>query len=95
MKNKDVNLELGHFYWKSQITYRAKYETSLVQTPNIPDHVQQTIETPLFERDDPNYTLPKASQSCREMQTTKTDPALKGQEQGLCHKNYKFVIITA
>jgi hypothetical protein len=52
---------------------RTESETPLVHTPNIPDQVQQMVETPLLERDDQNYT-PKNPRSSREIQPTRTAP---------------------
>lgn len=45
-------------------------------TPSTPDSVQQAVDTPYFERADPNYEPPRTPRSRRELQAVRPEPPL-------------------
>jgi hypothetical protein len=45
-------------------------------TPSTPDPVQQAVDTPYFERADPNYEPPRTPLSRRELQAVRPEPPL-------------------
>jgi hypothetical protein len=49
---------------------RFEPRTPPSQTPSTPDYVQQAVDTPYFERADPNYEPPGTPGSRRELQTS-------------------------